>query len=590
MAGYDLTFGNGGRAINDLGGVDRIAGLGAVADGKLIALSFVTSLTGIVSGIVIRYNADGSLDTNFNTESASVSVALPLLRKIIASDYSALSLADISKGLAIANSLGAPTIDRIRAKFNSVRFPYPIERLLNPESFVSNPTNFGDTALTGTDRTYTAIYDAAAKKVSVYRDITSTQAIDTTFGDNGKFVLPSSINFMGSSVSLSIVIDSQDRPIVSIKGIDDSLITVVRLNQNGSIDSTFGTNGKVQLESKIGQLINPLAVILNTNDRLSFGDSFNNDSLIAKYDISGKNPISAAIRNDFNGDGKSDILWRNNDGRVSLWQMNGSIATESIFASLPTAWKVADSGDFNGDKKSDILWRNDDGSVSIWQMDGTTAKAKTVIGDAATTWKIAGTGDFNGDSKSDILWRNDDGGVAIWQTDGLTATKTVITALTAGTDWKIAGTGDFNGDGKSDILWRKDDGSVALWQMEGINTAVFKSIDVASADWKIAGTGDFNGDGKSDILWRNNDGRVAIWQMDGATRTGVSFPYGAVDNSWKIAGTGDFNGDSKADILWRNDNGGVETWEMDGGTIAAASLVSPIAFVETSWKVAAPIL
>jgi hypothetical protein len=26
---------------------------------------------------------------------------------------------------------------------------------------------------------------------------------------------------------------------------------------------------------------------------------------------------------DFNGDGKSDILWRNADGRDSIWEMNG---------------------------------------------------------------------------------------------------------------------------------------------------------------------------------------------------------------------------------------------------------------------------
>jgi FG-GAP-like repeat len=300
----------------------------------------------------------------------------------------------------------------------------------------------------------------------------------------------------------------------------------------------------------------------------------------------------ATLRNDFNGDSKSDILWRNDNGDVALWQMNGStLTTASAFANVSTDWKISNTGDFNGDSKADILWRNNDGQVAIWQMNGNTPTAQTVIGAAATDWKISGTGDFNGDGKSDLVWRNNDGQVAIWQMNGNTPTaQTVIGA--ASTDWKISGTGDFNGDGKSDLLWRKADGSVAMWQMNGttpISQTVFANV---STDWQIAGTGDFNGDGKADILWRNNDGQVAIWQMNGTTvlSKDLATPYPSVDNSWKISGTSDFNGDGKADILWRNDNGSVETWLMNGSTVTTANLVSPNSVVDNSWKIAAPIL
>jgi ELWxxDGT repeat protein len=304
--------------------------------------------------------------------------------------------------------------------------------------------------------------------------------------------------------------------------------------------------------------------------------------------------LTTPTRNDFNKDQKSDILWRNDDGRVALWQMDSNtVTTSSIFTTVSTTWKIAGTGDFNKDQKSDILWRNDDGAVAIWQMDGTTTLSSAVIGTPATTWRIAGTGDFNGDQKSDILWRNDDSAVAIWQMDGLTPTvKTVVTAATATTDWKIAGTGDFNGDSKSDILWRKDDGTVALWQMDGTNTLATNVIGYVSNDWKIAGTGDFNGDGTADILWRNNDGQVAIWTMNGTTALSKDLvtPYPSIDNSWKISGTGDFNADGKSDILWRNDNGAVETWLMNGATVTAANLVTPNPVVDNTWKIAAPIL
>jgi hypothetical protein len=33
---------------------------------------------------------------------------------------------------------------------------------------------------------------------------------------------------------------------------------------------------------------------------------------------------------DFNGDNKSDVLWRNDSGQLQEWQMNGSLVTQSL--------------------------------------------------------------------------------------------------------------------------------------------------------------------------------------------------------------------------------------------------------------------
>jgi FG-GAP-like repeat len=352
-------------------------------------------------------------------------------------------------------------------------------------------------------------------------------------------------------------------------------IVTIEVNQAGSLNNITGNIRGINPNGVTADITSstPTAIVTKNNFTLTV--------------------TSATLRNDFNGDGKSDILWRNTDGRVALWQMNGStLTTGSVFANVSTAWTISNTGDFNGDSKADILWRNTDGQVALWQMNGATPTIQTVIGSAPTNWQISGTGDFNGDSKADILWRNTtDGSVAIWQMNGNTPTAQTIIG-SAATDWKITGTGDFNGDGKSDMLWRKANGDVAMWQMNGttpISQTVFANV---STDWQIAGTGDFNGDGKADILWRNNDGQVAIWSMNGATALSkdLATPYPSVDNSWKISGTSDFNGDGKADILWRNDNGSVETWLMNGSTVTAANLVTPNPVVDNTWKIAAPIL
>ena len=274
---------------------------------------------------------------------------------------------------------------------------------------------------------------------------------------------------------------------------------------------------------------------------------------------------------DFNGDGKSDILWRDMFGTVVIWEMNGGTVLASVGGqNVSKDWSIVGTGDFNGDGKTDILWRNTNGSVAIWEMNGGTILA-IVGGQVVTTdWTIVGTGDFFGTGHSNcILWRNSKNGtVVIWEMNG----GTVLASITVGVvnnDWSIVGTGDFNGDGKTDIVWRNTNGTVVIWEMNGGTILAIVGNQVVTTDWTIVGTGDFFGTGHSNcILWRNKNGTVVIWKMNGGTVL-ASITVGVVTKDWIIVGTGDFNGDGKTDILWRNTNGTVVIWEMNGGTVLA---------------------
>src|SRR5438552_4148070 len=128
----------------------------------------------------------------------------------------------------------------------------------------------------------------------------------------------------------------------------------------------------------------------------------------------------AAPRPDFDGNGTTDLIWRNSaSGQTVVWLMNGTSASSSAFIMNDPTWVVAASGDFNGDGKTDLVWRNSaTGQTVIWLMNGTSASASAFIMNDPT-WVVTATGDFDGDGKTDLVWRNSTSGqTVVWLMNG----------------------------------------------------------------------------------------------------------------------------------------------------------------------------
>jgi FG-GAP-like repeat len=295
----------------------------------------------------------------------------------------------------------------------------------------------------------------------------------------------------------------------------------------------------------------------NTNSSGDFGDwaaSAGNDAFLA---FSNSGVVNAITESDLTA---LDILG---------FDRVGSSSSPSPSSSSPIVDVTGAVGDFNHDGYSDILWRNDGGATAIWEMSGPSVTVGiNTSQQVGNDWHVAGIGDFDHDGNSDILWRGDGGTTAIWEMNGPNVTVGINTSRQVGTDWHIAGIGDFDGDGKSDILWRGDGGATAIWEMNGPNVTVgINTSWQVGNDWHIAGIGDFDGDGKSDILWRGDGGATAIWEMNGPNVTVGINTSRQVGNDWHIAGIGDFNHDGRSDILWRGDSGATAIWEMDGPNV-----------------------
>ncbi|WP_425248196.1 FG-GAP-like repeat-containing protein [Desulfospira joergensenii] len=305
--------------------------------------------------------------------------------------------------------------------------------------------------------------------------------------------------------------------------------------------------------------------------RLSNGSSFDNINL----DMWGavyQNP--KIIAGDYNGDGKTDILYiiERTDGYYD-WRLrlsNGSSFDNinlDMWGAVYQNPKII-AGDYNGDGKTDILYiiERTDGYYD-WRLRLSNGSSFDNInldmwGAVYQNPKI-NTGDYNGDGKTDILYiieRTD--GYYDWRlrlSNGSSFDNINLDMWGAVYQNPKINTGDYNGDGKTDILYiiERTDGYYD-WRLRLSNGSSFDNInlDMWGAVYQNPkiNTGDYNGDGKTDILYiiERTDGYYD-WRLrlsNGSSFDNINLDmWGAINQNPKI-NTGDYNGDGKTDILY----------------------------------------
>ena len=192
--------------------------------------------------------------------------------------------------------------------------------------------------------------------------------------------------------------------------------------------------------------------------------------------------------------------------------------------------------DFNGDGKSDILWQNTGGPVNVSLMNGTSVSSSAqVSSNSDPTWHIVASGDFNGDGDSDLLWQNALGQINMSLMNGTTVSSSA-TIASPGTAWKVVAIGDFNGDGDSDILVQNSSsGQVDMWLMNGT------TIELQHPDWQqhryeLAYRGDRRFQRRRqgcDMIWQNAAGQVNMSLMNGTTVSSSAQISSNSDPAWK---------------------------------------------------------
>ena len=55
---------------------------------------------------------------------------------------------------------------------------------------------------------------------------------------------------------------------------------------------------------------------------------------------------------------------------------------------MPTTWSMVQTGDYNGDGMSDLLWRDTSGNTAIWFMNGTAVASTADVGNIPASWTV----------------------------------------------------------------------------------------------------------------------------------------------------------------------------------------------------------
>jgi len=249
---------------------------------------------------------------------------------------------------------------------------------------------------------------------------------------------------------------------------------------------------------------------------------------------------------DFNNDGVCDLLWWNPEsGAAAIWYMTAT-ASASGGMGLQAADQAGDitgnvtlsySGDLNGDGRSDLVWRDyASGEVTLWLMgeDGkpslsgppSLAEGMTEDGrpgvSGSLEWTLRGAHDLDADGKADLVWQHaTDGRVVVWLMDGARALGFREYRRDDATNWRVAGLGDLDGDGRGDLLWRNDaDGRLRAWLMTGGEPA-YEERDIAlsggdAAAWQVKAVGSFCRVGCAEAYCKHAEsGAARIVNLDG---------------------------------------------------------------------------
>ena len=568
----DTSFDGDGIALTPMSasGADIARAVEIQTDGKIVVAG--SAVPTDLDFAVARYNTDGSLDTTFDTDGKVTTNAVPTQQDI------AYALHIQSDGKIVA--AGGSYLTILNDDFVTVRYNADgsLDTTFDTDGIVVSSVG-------GLDRINRVFVQPDGKILAGgHGSVNSTLnfvllrynadgSLDTTFDTDGIATLL----IKASSAAYDIAVQPNGKIIaagVSSTGTTASVnFALARFNTNGSLDTTFGTAGTVDTPVSATLSDQAFAMRLQQNGKITVAGEINatasnKDFAIARYKAF--TPSDAFV--DFDGDGKSDYGIIRRPGVIGAWtwwistSSNGAISTFN-FGESPR--DITQPLDYDGDGKDDIaMWRNtpQTGQSSAYYIIQSSDNTLKIIafgqpGDTPTT------ADYDGDGKADLsVWRANTAaqgaGQATWFYRGtLNNPAENITYVPWGIRYGGQADqvdepypGDFDGDGKADFrLQRRADISVVSSNTPAVFITLLSSNGGVTYDFfGLAADrifpGDYDGDGKTDIAVARG-----FNISPGNTTWYIRYTSGIPDSSTVFGrgfnfAQGDYDGDGKTDI------------------------------------------
>ncbi len=261
----DINFGTSGIVTTQISGSSgsRILSIAIQTDGKILAGGFAI-IGGVFEFALARYNTNGTLDTNFGTngvittiisgnENQINSIAIQPNGQIVAGGYATISGGINVFALARYNTNG--TLD-VNFGTNG------IVATEIPGSDNSLTTQISSIALQPNGQIVAGGYaSSGGNQFPVLVRYSSNGTFDTTFGTDGFAVLPISGNITISEI-LSVTIQTDGKIVAAGEAVNglNTEFAVARLNTNGTLDTSFDTNGIVNTQIGTNASINSITM------------------------------------------------------------------------------------------------------------------------------------------------------------------------------------------------------------------------------------------------------------------------------------------------------------------------------------------
>jgi uncharacterized delta-60 repeat protein len=295
----DTSFSADGEVITDFGGEDYGTSVAIQSDGKIVVAGYGSS-GGPEDFAIVRYNTDGSLDTSFDTDGK---LLIDFGRY---ENGKALAIQTDGKIVLAGNSVAggglAANINLVRLNTNG-----SLDTTFDSDGKVTTDIGPNDDALSIAIQSDGKIIigggsDASGSLETTLIRYNSNGSLDTTFNSDGIAL----INFaISNDAAYSVAIQSDEKIIAA--GYADLggqvVFALLRLNANGSLDTTFDTDGKVT--TNFGSFYDgAYSVALQTDGKI----------IASGYSSNGSQDFFATAR--YNTTGSLDITF-DTDGKIT---------------------------------------------------------------------------------------------------------------------------------------------------------------------------------------------------------------------------------------------------------------------------------